>query len=67
LIVGAIAVAYHGYPRDSMDIDIYFNSDKKNTEKLFDTLDDFFHGEFQTDATYKDIAEGKVIRFGRGN
>lgn len=67
MLIGAIAVAYHGYPRDSLDLDIFCNPDKNNIEKLFETLNDFFHDGFHTDATYDDIAEGTVIRFGVGN
>ena len=35
LIIGGYAVAYHGYPRATADIDVWIASTPKNTEKAF--------------------------------
>jgi hypothetical protein len=44
LVVGGYAVAFHGYPRYTKDIDIWIYSDKANAEKLLKALEDFGFG-----------------------
>jgi hypothetical protein len=41
LIVGGYAVAYHGYPRYTKDIDIWIWINSDNAEKVIKTLTDF--------------------------
>ena len=41
LIVGAYALAFHGHPRFTGDIDILVNSTKENSQKILDVLDKF--------------------------
>jgi Aminoglycoside-2''-adenylyltransferase len=41
LIVGGYAVAYHGYPRYTRDIDIWVWIDQDNAQKVVKTLGDF--------------------------
>jgi hypothetical protein len=41
LLVGAYALALHGFPRATADIDIFVRPDKENASKLFKALDDF--------------------------
>lgn len=41
LIVGGYAVAYHGYPRLTKDIDILVDSEPANAAKLIDALNAF--------------------------
>ena len=44
MIVGGYAVAYHGYPRFTNDIDLFFNSANENATRLRDALIAFgFH------------------------
>ena len=38
MIVGGYAVAFHGYPRFTKDIDIYFSPDTKNVARVRDAL-----------------------------
>lgn len=66
MLVGAIAVAYHGYPRYSQDLDFFVSPDRQNVKKLFTALDDFFGGSFDSELSYEDIHEGSTIRFGSG-
>jgi hypothetical protein len=66
VVVGAMAVAYHGYPRDSQDIDFFINPEKDNIRRLFSALDGFFEGGFDPNTTYDELKEGAVIGFGRG-
>ncbi len=41
LVVGGYALAFHGYPRYTKDIDIWVWVDKKNAENILKTLHDF--------------------------
>lgn len=41
LIVGGYAVAYHGYPRYTKDIDVWIWVNPENAEKVVKTLSDF--------------------------
>jgi predicted nucleotidyltransferase len=41
LVVGGYAVAFHGHPHYTKDIDIWLSPDKKNVEGLLRALEDF--------------------------
>jgi hypothetical protein len=41
LIVGAYAMAAHGYPRATADIDIFVNASRVNAAKVYQALTDF--------------------------
>lgn len=41
LIIGGYAVAYHGYPRYTKDIDIWIETSSDNAKKVIKTLRDF--------------------------
>jgi len=41
LLVGAYALATHGFPRATADIDIFVKSDSENASKLYRTLEIF--------------------------
>jgi hypothetical protein len=41
LIVGGYAVAYHGYPRYTKDVDVWISADPKNAVRMEKTLNDF--------------------------
>ena len=38
LVIGGYAVAFHGHPRYTKDIDVWIGTDKTNAEKLIDAL-----------------------------
>ncbi len=44
LIVGGYAVAFHGHPRYTKDLDVWIWLDKGNAKKLIIALDDFGFG-----------------------
>jgi hypothetical protein len=44
LIVGAFAVAYHGYPRYTSDIDIFVEKSAENAELLLKAIEQFGFG-----------------------
>ena len=56
LLVGAYAMAAHGYPRATMDIDIWVKSDYENTVLILQALEDFgaFLGELKPEDFQKD-------------
>ena len=44
LIIGGYAVAYHGYPRATADIDVWIAATPENTEKVVAVLREFGFG-----------------------
>jgi hypothetical protein len=44
LVVGAFAVAYHGFPRYTADLDIFVRSSEQNAERVLKTLGEFGFG-----------------------
>jgi len=44
LVVGGYAVAFHGHPRYTKDLDLWIWMDKKNAESLLKTLEEFGFG-----------------------
>lgn len=44
MIVGGYALAYHGAPRYTGDIDIYVKPDSQNAERIMKALDEFGFG-----------------------
>ena len=64
LIVGAMAVSWHGFPRYSGDIDFLVRPDAANAERVLKSLRDFGFGKL--DIAASDLtAPGKVIQLGR--
>ncbi len=45
LVVGGYAVAVHGYPRYTKDLDIWIERSAENTARLLEALDQFGFGE----------------------
>lgn len=41
LVIGGYAVAYHGYPRYTKDLDFWIWSDPDNADRLLKTIEDF--------------------------
>lgn len=50
LVIGGYAVAFHGYPRYTKDIDIWVWLDKENAEQLIKVLNDFGFGSLDLKA-----------------
>lgn len=64
LLVGAHAVAVHGYPRNTMDIDFWVKRSGDNAERILAALDDFGFGALGL--RLEDLTEGEhVIQLGR--
>ena len=62
VIVGAFALAFHGHPRATGDIDIWIRPTPKNVDALLKALLDFGFGELDIHA--EDIISGKIIQLG---
>ena len=63
LLVGAYAMAVHGYPRSTMDIDLWVMPDPENAFMVLKALEDF--GAPTSDLSPKDLQkEGIVFQIG---
>jgi predicted nucleotidyltransferase len=64
IVVGGYAVAFHGHPRFTKDIDLWVLPDPENAEKLLAVLRDF--GFASLDLTAEDFSlPNKVIQLGQ--
>ena len=45
LVVGAYAVAYHGYPRYTRDIDLFVDSSEENAKRIVAAIERFGFGD----------------------
>ncbi|MCR9296490.1 MAG: nucleotidyltransferase [bacterium] len=59
MIVGAYAMAAHGYPRATGDIDIWVRADAETAPKLYRTLAEF--GAPMHDLTLEDLASPGIV------
>ncbi len=63
MVVGGYAVAFHGYPRFTKDIDIFYKNDDENIRTLKSALIEFgFNSEDLPDDVFK--TPGNIITFG---
>jgi len=63
LLVGAYALAVHGFPRATADIDIFVKPDPMNARKVYKTLEEF--GAPLGDVTIEDFAvPGTIFQVG---
>ena len=66
LIIGGEAVIFYGHIRLTGDIDFFYDPSKKNIEKLFNALSEFWEGEIPGIFNPKDLLEPEIIlQFGR--
>ncbi len=64
LVVGGYALAFHGYPRYTKDIDFWIWIEKENAEKIMRTLQSF--GFSSLDLKEEDfLSPGHVVQLGR--
>lgn len=63
LIAEGYALAYHGAPRYTGDIDLYVEPDSENAERILKALDDFGFGSLEL--SIEDFIEtGQIIQLG---
>ena len=63
MIVGAYALAFHGVPRYTGDIDIYVRPDPENAQRVMAALNDFGFGSAGLTAADFEIGD-KVVQLG---
>jgi hypothetical protein len=63
VIVGAYALAFHGAPRYTGDMDIYVKPDAANAQRMMAALNDFGFGSADLSATDFET-EDKVVQLG---
>jgi hypothetical protein len=63
LIVGGYALAFHGAPRYTGDIDIFIKPDKQNAQRVMKALDEFGFGSVGIELSDLEY-ENKVIQLG---
>ncbi len=62
MIIGGYAVAYHGFPRFTKDLDIFYLNSPENIRRIRDILIQF---GYSPDSITDDIfAEDNIVRFG---
>lgn len=63
MIIGGYAVAFHGYPRFTKDMDIFFLNDNENVKKIVYTLIQFgFNKKDINEEVFKE--KGNIVQFG---
>jgi predicted nucleotidyltransferase len=66
VIVGGIAVIYHGYIRGTGDVDFFYKNNPGNIERLAAALKEFWGGTLPAEVSKEKLAkENAVIQFGR--
>lgn len=63
VIVGAFAVAFHGRPRATGDMDVWVRPTPENAAKMLGALKDFGFGSLALKES--DILSGQIIQLGR--
>jgi predicted nucleotidyltransferase len=64
MLVGAHAIAFHAFPRNTGDIDFWVRKSRENAERILAALDEFGFGALGL--TIEDLIDpNKVIQFGR--
>ncbi len=63
MVVGGYAVAFHGFPRFTKDLDIFYSGSQENIDQIIDALCEF--GFAKTDLSADTFSEvGNIITFG---
>ncbi len=64
VVVGGYAVIFHGYPRFTGDIDIFYRAEKQNIKALLDALKEFGFNLPELSAEEL-IVKGQVVQLGQ--
>lgn len=66
LVVGGVAVVFHGYPRYTGDLDLFYEASEANALRLFAALHEFWAGQIPGVAAPEDLLQdGVFFQFGR--
>lgn len=63
MIVGGYAVAFHGFPRFTKDIDIFFDLSESNIDKVIEVLEKFGFSKSALNRNFF-TEEGNIVTFG---
>jgi len=63
LVVGAFAVAYHGFPRFTADLDLLVRPSEANARRILAALDEFGFGSLRIEIVDL-VSPGKVVQLG---
>ena len=63
IVVGAFAVAYHGYPRYTGDIDLFIERSSENAQAIVNAIQQFGFGDLGL-STENFLQEDRVIQLG---
>ena len=63
MVVGGYAVAFHGFPRFTKDIDIFFDASQDNIEKMIKALEGFGFSKKELDKALF-LTTGNIVTFG---
>ena len=63
IVVGAFAVAYHGYPRYTGDIDLFIERSSENAQAIVNAIQQFGFGDLGL-STEDFLQEDRVIQLG---
>ena len=65
LIVGGEAVIYYGHARLTGDIDIFYDRDKENCNRLFQSLNEFWNDDIPGIKNQRELQKkGVILQFG---
>ena len=65
IVVGGEAVIYHGYPRVTGDVDVFYRLSEANTKRLFDALVSFWGGRVPGVRSPSSLGhDGIIVQFG---
>lgn len=64
VIVGGYAVAYHGYPRATGDLDVFIELSRRNAEAMLAVFKEFGFASDDLDADFF-LEKSQVVRLGR--
>lgn len=67
MLVGGMAVNFHGYNRNTGDIDIFINPTIENLERVKKSLHEVFSDKSIDEITHEDLKKYSVIRYGTPN
>jgi predicted nucleotidyltransferase len=62
MLIGGFAVAIHGYPRYTKDIDIFISNDPENAAKMLKVMQDF--GFSSLGLTQADFQDSDIVQLG---
>jgi len=62
VLVGSFALAYHGHPRATGDMDVWIRPTKQNASAVLKAVNDF--GFEKVNVTEEDFLSGKIIQLG---